>query len=1117
LGEIVSRGRKIRSGCSGSIFTTLLAGVALVAAISYMTTQIVSGPVAAMQRTTKKTMADQQMNVISKLVIADASGTDCDGDNYVEPKQWVATPPAGSPANTPPPTNGGFLPTTLGLPLLDPWGTPYGYCVWDTGLNNNPVLVGTDPANCPANAKRLMGQTTPTVGNPSIQTVVAVISAGPDRKFNTTCYNYNAAPTLPATQSATDLVQSSGSDDLVARYTYTQAAQATSSVWQLKPSTAGTAQTKSAQSLEVGDVGSFNAQSGTINALNLNSTGLISAQGGLSLAPTTQVPATCTGTEAGTMAWDTAAKAVRFCNGGGSWIALGSSSGSSSSSSSGTGATDVNGIDHLSDGAAEYTTKKNVALGSASGSGFTPSGDALAALTTGMRNTLAGIASGQSLTSGSDNTGFGYQALKATTTGGSNTAFGHQALAANTVGGNNTAAGVSALAANNTTYSNGITLKYVNALNFTASVTAPGNVAAGDVILLTVAADDGGGGTPTWPAGFTDLQHGNGNCDGEVWGVAWKLADGSEAGQTLTVTGIGGTTSVMLAVYSGAAAAGTINTSAQGFSSGCTATPEPLSASMTTTVANTTNVWIGMGDPNNTTAGRTFTVPAGYVQEASVPADWSPQVLADSIGGAAGATGALSGSITDPGGSASTFTVVIALKPVVAATTTPGTDNTAAGYQALATNMGGQYNTAAGFQSGYNVLSGSGNTYAGYLSGYSNGAGNYNTGAGYKALYTNTGSGETAAGYRALALDSSGSGNTVAGYFAAPDLTSGNYNAAAGFQTLLGVQSGSGNTAVGSQAMGGACQAVSLAASDATTNCGGGPCVRLTIPSTAQLGVTNDTGACVTVGDVGGVNGISSGATYTCSTRIVSATRIALGVSGWGGIAWGTSSYTTSGWLCYGNTTTTSRMTGIGYQAMGHQSMPPWEAQGNVAIGHLALHSNRWRGALVAIGDQALRKTTPDNACCGHDGGTADVAFGYKAIATNNLTANEVTAIGYQAAQVLGNPTGTFGSGGISAWGNTAAGFQALMALPGNAPTCCDSSNNLAIGYQALLNMTDAASDRHADVAIGYQADQTFNNQNWGTSIGYQAGMALGTAAGYAHVLIGYKAATGNTGVGWPN
>lgn len=93
--------------------------------------------------------------------------SDVDGDGIIEsPAMLIASPS---------PSDGGEIPTTSGAPRIDAWGTPYGYCAWDNGTTNSSTnhLTGDNPG-----------------GDSSI--VFALVSAGPDRQFATTCANIKA-------------------------------------------------------------------------------------------------------------------------------------------------------------------------------------------------------------------------------------------------------------------------------------------------------------------------------------------------------------------------------------------------------------------------------------------------------------------------------------------------------------------------------------------------------------------------------------------------------------------------------------------------------------------------------------------------------------------------------------------------------------------------------------------------------------------------------------------------------------------------------------------------------------------------------------------------------------
>ncbi len=58
----------------------------------------------------------------------------CDADPFIEPLEWNVDIAA---------LGGGTLPAVVSTSRQDPWGTDYGYCAWDAGLNN----CGPAPVN----------------------------------------------------------------------------------------------------------------------------------------------------------------------------------------------------------------------------------------------------------------------------------------------------------------------------------------------------------------------------------------------------------------------------------------------------------------------------------------------------------------------------------------------------------------------------------------------------------------------------------------------------------------------------------------------------------------------------------------------------------------------------------------------------------------------------------------------------------------------------------------------------------------------------------------------------------------------------------------------------------
>jgi len=109
-----------------------------------------------------------------------------------------------------------------------------------------------------------------------------------------------------------------------------------------------------------------------------------------------------------------------------------------------------------------------------------------------------------------------------------------------------------------------------------------------------------------------------------------------------------------------------------------------------------------------------------------------------------------------------------------------GTNNTAAGYQALYSDTGagsqGSYNTGAGANALYSNTTGSYNTASGYQALYKNKIGVEDTAYGAFALSSDTVGDNTAVGYEALKVNTSGKNNVALGWEAGIELTTGSNN-----------------------------------------------------------------------------------------------------------------------------------------------------------------------------------------------------------------------------------------------------------------------------------------------------------------------------------------------------
>ena len=436
-----------RRGQSGNVFFAIFGAVVLVGLLGSAVMTFMKGPLATSVKLTKMNTAENQMAIGSQVaVMATASqlnNGDCDSDGYVEPVEWR------TPTTEPVPVNGGLVPLSLGISKKDPWGTEYGYCVWNHGAT-------TSGSGCAANM--LTGATS------NAYTVVALVSAGPDKTFTTTCRSFATADVntdgdlldagdLPMVSKAVET-----DDDIIVSYTYEEATGASGGLWSIKAGDPATA---------------------TIGTKNIETTGVASLQGGLLLPDKALIDCNDV-TNAGVMAKN--GNAIEICDGAGTWTAI----------TGGGGGT----IDALTDAITDYATLYNVFLGDLTGVNTTTGtsntalgynalntnvakggntaigyeamqytdsavavtstnntalgyqalrGSAVAANNTGTLNTAVGQAALRSYTSGYQNTAVGRNALASTNTGFQNTAVGTQALASNTSGALNTAIGAGSL------------------------------------------------------------------------------------------------------------------------------------------------------------------------------------------------------------------------------------------------------------------------------------------------------------------------------------------------------------------------------------------------------------------------------------------------------------------------------------------------------------------------------------------------------------------------------------------------------------------------------------------------------------------------------------------------
>ena len=230
----------MKSREAGNIFFALFGAVAFVGVLGAATMSFIKGPLKTSVTISRMSIAQTQMQVALQMGVLQASteedSGDCDSDGFVEPIEWKDQATA-----TLKPVGGGNIPDTLGASKNDPWGQFYGYCVWNSGTN---VTIG-GVAACDDDSS---GTEDRLEGSPNnYDVVMAVVSAGPDRTFQTTCQTFDAADAndnlvLGDVGDTEMIFKAGGSDDVILAYTYAEAATVGGGgLWSIKSSDPGTA------------------------------------------------------------------------------------------------------------------------------------------------------------------------------------------------------------------------------------------------------------------------------------------------------------------------------------------------------------------------------------------------------------------------------------------------------------------------------------------------------------------------------------------------------------------------------------------------------------------------------------------------------------------------------------------------------------------------------------------------------------------------------------------------------------------------------------------------------------------------------------------------------------
>jgi hypothetical protein len=273
----------------GNVFFALFAAVALLGVLGITVSTFIKGPLSSSVKVTRMNVAESQMAVMAQAIVMQSSaGMNCDSDAFVEPVAWRV--PGGVAA----PAGGGLLPTSVNVAsTIDPWGSEFGYCVWDHGADD-----------C-GSTERLAGASNNAEG----QTVIALISAGPDKTFTTTCRSFAAADVNAngTLGDPGDLAMVSKAaetdDDIIFTYSYREAAGASGGLWTLKSSDENVATIS--KDLEVDGNAQFEG-AGVFSALSADSmtarnADFIDFMDGLRLPDSSVYDPDCDGTTAGVL------------------------------------------------------------------------------------------------------------------------------------------------------------------------------------------------------------------------------------------------------------------------------------------------------------------------------------------------------------------------------------------------------------------------------------------------------------------------------------------------------------------------------------------------------------------------------------------------------------------------------------------------------------------------------------------------------------------------------------------------------------------------------------------------------------------------------------------------
>ncbi|MBL4590116.1 MAG: DUF1566 domain-containing protein, partial [Alphaproteobacteria bacterium] len=222
----------------GNVFFALFGAVAFIGVLGAATMSFMKGPLKSSVTLSRVTVADTQMQVtLQKSVLQIASKNnfgDCDGDGFVELIEFKNQADASLK-----PVGGGNVPDVLDAASQDPWGRPYGYCIWNSGSNITIDSVGACDDDGSGTEQRIEGSLN------NYDPIIALVSAGADRLFQTTCQSFDDADAnnngvLGDAGDGEMVEKTANSDDIILAYTYAEAHLKGGQIWSIKSSDSNT-------------------------------------------------------------------------------------------------------------------------------------------------------------------------------------------------------------------------------------------------------------------------------------------------------------------------------------------------------------------------------------------------------------------------------------------------------------------------------------------------------------------------------------------------------------------------------------------------------------------------------------------------------------------------------------------------------------------------------------------------------------------------------------------------------------------------------------------------------------------------------------------------------------